>query len=133
MKKHIQLIISIIILCTASLSYGQVPCASLLTNEYVSDGQYYAETIEAGEKKSCELTMLMGNEYRIIACLHNATKIHMQIIDLQGNTLFDNKEYNYINYWNFQVNKTITCKLFLEIVENDVQTDDVILLIGFKK
>ncbi len=112
---------------------AQTPCASLLTNDYVSDGQFYTATIQSGETKNCEITFIEGNEYRIIACPHTAEKVRIQLIDPQNNVLFDNKKYSYTNYWNFTITNTFSCIIKLTIDDKNIQSDDVVLLVGFKK
>ncbi len=123
-----------ILFVLASLtSFAQEPCADLLTDEYVSNGQYYTTPINFNETKDCEITFIGGNEYRIITCTRNSSKIHMQLIDNQENLLFDNQKHSYSNFWNFQIKKTITCTVKLTLVENNVESDEIILLVGFKK
>ena len=117
--------------CTAT--FAQESCASLLTEEYVSNGQHYATKVESDETKECEITYIEGNEYRMIACSRESAKVRMQVIDKQGNTLFDNKNHSYTNYWNFRIKKTISCTVRLNLVDNTVKTDEIILLVGFKK
>lgn len=120
-----------VVFCTAT--FAQESCASLLTEEYVSNGQHYATKINFDESKECEITFIEGNEYRIIACPRESQKIQMQVIDKQGNILFDNTKYSYTNYWNFKIKKTISCTVRLSLVDNTVKTDEIILLVGFKK
>ncbi|MCQ2960443.1 MAG: hypothetical protein MJ198_09710 [Bacteroidales bacterium] len=131
--KKIGLAISMFLMLCCVEAFSQESCASLLTEEYVSNGQYYTTNIEFSETKECDMTFLEGNEYRIIVCPRLSIKINMQLIDSKGNILFDNKKYDYTNYWNFQVKKTITCKAKLTLVENNIESDEIILLIGFKK
>jgi hypothetical protein len=57
----------------------------------------------------------------------------MQIIDVDGNVIFNNKNYDYTNYWNFRIKQTLNCTIRLNLVEDNVEHDDLIVLIGFKK
>lgn len=122
-----------ILLCFSLGATAQNQCSSLLTNEYLSDGQYYSSLINFGEVKSCDVTLIAGNEYRIIVCPHQAKNIQMQLVDKQGNILFDNKNYSYTNYWNFVIKETIICDLKLQLSNKDVDVDEIVVLIGYKK
>lgn len=132
MKKFLTLL-ALFSLYIGSAAFAQESCASLLTDDYVSNGQHYATKINFDETKECEITFIEGNEYRLIACSKEAQKVQMQIIDKQNNVLFDNKKFDYTNYWNFKIKKTINCTVRLTLVDNDVKTDEIILLVGFKK
>ncbi len=112
---------------------AQTPCATLLTEEYISDGQHYTATMLSGETKNCEITLIAGNEYRIIVCPKNAEKIRMQLVDQQNNVIFDNKKHAYTNYWNFTIPHTFSCTIKLTLDDKNIQSDDVVLLVGFKK
>lgn len=128
-----QLLTFIIATLFSTLAFSQTQCASLLTDDYVSNGQHYVTTIEQNETKECEITFIEGNEYRLIACPRESQKVQMQIIDKEKNVLFDNKNYSYTNYWNFQIKKTVSCTVKLTLFEKDVKTDEIIILVGFKK
>lgn len=130
--KHFYVILSLLLSFSFS-AIAQDQCSSLLTNEYLSDGQYYSSLINFGEVKSCDVTLLAGNEYRVIVCPHQAKNIRMQLVDKQGNILFDNKNYSYTNYWNFIIRETINCEVKLQLTNTDVEVDEIILLIGYKK
>ena len=127
------LIFSLLCACFCFSANAQVQCASLLSEDYVSDGQYYATTIKNYETKQCEVTFIEGNEYRVIVCPHNAKKVQMQVVDVEGNILFNNKNYGYTNYWDFRIKQTLNCTIRLNLVDDKVENDDLILLIGFKK
>ncbi|MCQ2607916.1 MAG: hypothetical protein MJ197_04435 [Bacteroidales bacterium] len=133
MKKKLSFCVALFCMLLTLGAAAQTPCASLLTDDYISDGQYYTATIHAGESKNCEITFIEGNEYRIIVCPHSTEKIRMQLIDQQNNILFDNKNYSYTNYWNFAITNTFSCTIKLTIDDKNVQSDDVVLLVGFKK
>lgn len=130
--KHIYVLLSIL-LSFSFVATAQDQCSSLLTNEYLSDGQYYASLINFGEVRSCDVTLLAGNEYRIIVCSHQAKNVRMQLVDKQGNILFDNKNYSYTNNWNFVIRETINCDLKLQLSNKDVEVDEIVVLIGYKK
>ncbi len=132
MKKILPILL--VLLTTSSLqSFAQMSCTSLLTDEYISDGQYYSTTISATDTKECDITLTAGNEYRIIVCAQQLSRINFQVIDTQNNILFNNKKYNYTNYWNFHIKETFNGKIKLQLVDNNVETDEIILLIGYKK
>lgn len=132
MKKFITTLTLLLALISIQ-TFAQTPCANLLTDEYISDGQFYTTKINVGESQKCEITFIEGNEYRLIACPQNASKVQMQIIDVQGNILFDNKNFNYTNYWNFRIKETLTCTIKLTLPKTERQSDEVVLLVGFKK
>lgn len=131
--KKIIFALTILLSVAGTSANAQSPCASLLTDEYVSNGQYYTTAINFNETKDCEMTLIEGNEYRMIVCPRKSTRAQMQLVDKDGNILFDNRNFSYTNYWNFQIKETISCKVKLSLVDNDVETDEIILLVGFKK
>lgn len=131
--KRFCLIISLLCACFCYSAQAQIQCATLLSEDYVSDGQYYSTLIKNYETKQCEVTFIEGNEYRVIVCPHKAKKVQMQVVDRDGNVIFDNKKFGYTNYWNFKIKQTLNCTIRLNLVEDNVENDELIVLIGFKK
>ncbi len=131
--KKIHVILGFIVLFLANTNIALGQCASLLTEDYVSDGQYYTTNITSDEVKNCEITFIKGNEYRLIVCPHKGEKIRMEIIDQEGHLMFDNKNYDYTNYWNFRIKSSVTCTIKLSLIDDTVKTDEIVLLVGLKK
>ena len=122
--RKIHVILGFIVLFLATSNIALAQCANLLTEDYISDGQYYTTKINSDEVKNCEITFIKGNEYRLIVCPHKAEKIRMEIVDKEGHLIFDNKNYDYTNYWNFRIMSSVTCTIKLSLVDDVVKTDE---------
>ncbi len=131
--KKIPFILGFILLMLSITHVAQAQCATLLTEDYISDGQYYSTKINNDEVKDCQITLIDGNEYRLIACSEKGQKIRMEIFDKEGHVLFDNKNHNYVKYWNFRMNSSVICTIKLSLADNTAKPDEIVLLVGFKK
>lgn len=109
-------------------------CENLMTSEYVSDGKNYTAKLNNNNKAVFYTTFYGESSYRIIACSDmQQYKHHIQVFDTERNLLFDNKNYDYIPYWNFTFKSTINCIIEISIPSDILLNKEVLLLIGFKE
>ena len=108
-------------------------CESYMTEDFISDGQYYNSPIKNGETKSFKITLQGGNMYRIVACTENTRSISFKLIDQEGNILFNNVDYNNSPYWDFQIKNTMECTITLFYQNSEITTDNAIVIIGYKQ
>jgi len=136
MKKHlinksIGLLI-ILISLTAVYSQANAQCLSFAKNsckpklgDFVHDGNYNATILGAGETAELYKTFFKGHKYRIVVGkVDNLPKIHFRLIDENNNIIFDNKEHQYTDVWDFEVESTQMLIIKLKVLDDYENKDD---------
>ncbi|HON53553.1 MAG TPA: hypothetical protein P5243_09880 [Bacteroidales bacterium] len=108
-------------------------CDNYMNDGFISDGQYYSHSIQKDEIKQTKITLMGGNTYRIAACAEQSKQLQFSIIDVQGNILFTNTQFNYAPYWDFEIKHTIECTITLQNNDKTLPKDKTILIIGYKR
>jgi len=109
-------------------------CSNYLNSGYVSDGQEYVAKLDENNIAKFYTTFYGGSHYRIIACSDiKDIPLILTVYDTEKNLLFNNSDYNNINYWNFTFTSTIDCIIEIEFDVDYQLNDEVMLLIGFKE
>jgi hypothetical protein len=80
---------------------------------------------------------LPGQEYRVLICSEEVLKnVAFLISDLNGQIVFNSKEHNNTNSWDFKVKKTTELKVLVTSDSSENQKGDfrgcVSVLVGFK-
>ena len=70
--RKIHVILGFIVLFLATSNIALAQCANLLTEDYISDGQYYTTKINSDEVNNCVITFIKGSQYLLIVCPHTA-------------------------------------------------------------
>ncbi len=100
------------------LSFAKNVCKPKLEN-FVHDGNYNATMLGSGETAELFKTFFKDQKYRIvIGKVDNLPPIHFRLVDEDNNILFDNKEHNYIDVWDFSVETTQMLVLKLKVLDN---------------
>lgn len=139
MRHFFVLHLFVIFICTGYQTYAQKQktavetCEMYMNDGFISDGQYYTYAIQKDEVKQTKITLMGGNTYRVAACGSVSKKIQFSIVDVQGNVLYTNTNFDYAPYWDFEINKTIECTILLQNNDTTIPTDKSILLIGYKR
>jgi hypothetical protein len=108
-------------------------CEEYMKLPYISDGHDYNIEIKQDEKGEFKTTFYGGSSYRIITCSNLPQgKVLFTIYDTEKNILFDNKDYNYTNYWDFTFRSTIDCTIEIRFESEVAKNAKVKLMIGFK-
>jgi hypothetical protein len=86
---------------------------------FVHDGNYNATILGAGETAELYKTFFKGQKYRIaISKIDNLPDIHFRLIDEDNNILFDNKDHNYTDVWDFSIETTQMLMIQLKVMDN---------------
>ncbi|MFT3739559.1 MAG: hypothetical protein QM786_12435 [Breznakibacter sp.] len=89
--------------CASFLPSG---CKTALGN-FVHDGNVSSTSLSEGELAELFKTFYADQTYRLVVCKSdNLPPVHLRVLDNAGRVLFDNKDYNYEQVWDFSVKST---------------------------
>jgi len=117
-------------------SFAKTTCKSELL-PYVHDGIYNATVLSEGESVELYKTFYSGQEYRIVVCGDEALPpIEFQILDGDRNVLFDNKNSDYTQIWDFKLSSSQMLVVSIQVQTSDGMSDEiksgcVAALVGF--
>ena len=147
MKKFSIIIVAIIGLFFMSPQTAKAQCKDFAKTvckpallPYVHDGIYNATVLSEGETVELYKTFYSGQEYRITVCAdENLPPVQFQILDSDRNILFDNKDQDMAQKWDFKLSSSQMLVVSLQVQtldELDESTDDikngcVAVLVGF--
>ena len=111
-------------LCDAQCASFAKNVAKVKLKEYVHDGNYNATVLGAGETAELYKTFFAGQKYRVaISKIENLPNIHFRLVDKENNILFDNKEHDFTEVWDFTVESTQMLILKLKVLD-DYNSDE---------
>ncbi len=91
---------------------------------FVHDGNYNATILGAGETAELYKTFFKDQKYRIaVSKIDNLPDVHFRLVDENSNILFDNKDHNFIDVWDFTVETTQTLVIKLKVLD-DYNSDE---------
>jgi hypothetical protein len=104
---------------------------------FIHNGQMNSTQLREGEKMYSTLTFYSGQDYRILICseegLENVTFV---VSDMNGMIVFDSKQHNNTDLWDFKVKTTTDLKVEVDAGKNDSGDGKAIgcvsILVGFK-
>jgi len=135
--KYFVLLLSLIVLkfnATAQLDSVMAKCNTLLTEDFISDGQQYLSLITGDQTAEFSVVFYGGNTYRVISSGGNDSKdILFNIYDKYRNLLFSNIDYDNTNYWNFQFESTVECFIEAKFEPGNDRSGFAVILIGLQK
>lgn len=108
---------------------------------FVYTGQLNSTILYEGESAELVMTFTAGQEYRILTCAPKYMgNLKFAIYDKDRKPLFNNKDFNNAQYWDFKVNSTedYTIQVTVPNVKQQAKAADisasgcVAVLIGFK-
>lgn len=107
---------------------------------YIFNGQLNSAKLMEGEFAELVLSLHANMEYRILVCgQENIGQLEYKIYDANNNELYYNKDYDYVNYWDFKSASTQQLIIKIKVPENQdrapgaiKQTGCVAILVGFK-
>ena len=106
---------------------------------YIYNGQLNSAVLSEGDVAELLLTFYGGQEYRINICSHELLgDILFQVFDTEKTLLFDNKDKELTNTWDFTSNSTQQLIVRVTVPEEKnrsgmVQSGCVSILVGFKE
>ena len=103
---------------------------------FISDGQVYSAFFsgDADEEAEFSASFYGGSTYRIAATAGSKDSyVIFEMIDIEGNTLFSNKEYMNAPYWDFKIESTIDVRIIMKMDTDKKENGCATMLIGFKQ
>lgn len=130
-------IAAFVIIGTAGISQpcGEIAkhCEKNMADNYVSDGQSYRALLVEEEVAEFRATLYGGNTYRISGCSGNDSgNLIYSMYDLDRRPIFTNQEYEYSDYWDFEVESTFDCIIEAQLNLDKVESGCAVLLIAFE-
>ncbi|GAF02331.1 hypothetical protein JCM21142_3965 [Saccharicrinis fermentans DSM 9555 = JCM 21142] len=121
-------------------------CASFAKNvgkvklgEFIHDGNYNATVLGTGETAELYKTFFAGQKYRVaISKIESLPNIHFRLVDKDNHILFDNKEHDFTDVWDFTVETTQMLILKLKVLDDFSNNENttkgcVAVLFGIEK
>jgi hypothetical protein len=106
---------------------------------FTYNGQLNMAVLSPGDVAELVVTFYKGQDYRLFVCSQdNLGKVEFKLLDSERNTIFYNKDHDYVNYWDFHSNATqqLIVQVRVPPLDEDVAvapTGCVSILIGFKE
>lgn len=109
-------------------------CEQHVTNEYISDGQFYRALLFDDEISEFEATLFGGTTYRIAGCSGLSDgNLLFSVLDQERNVLFSNEDQNNAPYWDLVVANTIDVTIEAALDRSKAGSGCSVVLMGFKK
>lgn len=105
---------------------------------FTHNGQLNSATLVSGQKVQLEMTFYSGQNYRVLVCAQDVLgKVDFRLLDTDKNIVFDSRENNSPEYWDFNLKSTQQLFVEVEVPKADspngiVPSGCVALLVGFK-
>ncbi len=105
---------------------------------YIHDGNYNAAILTEGEEAELYKTFYSGQVYKIAICGSEALPdIEFKVIDGDNNVLFNNKDNDYAQTWDFKTEASQQLKLHIKVPasgknQEDIKSGCVAIMFGFK-
>jgi hypothetical protein len=106
-------------------------------NPFIHNGQMNVTPLKEGGKLETTLTFYSGQDYRILVCSEETLEnVSFVVSDMTGKVIFDSKQNNYTDVWDFKVKTTTDLKVEVNAGMNEggngSATGCVSILVGFK-
>ncbi len=104
---------------------------------FIHNGQINTTMLRNGEAIETTLTFYSGQDYRVLICAEESlNNVAFLISDLNGRIIFNSKEHNNTNSWDFKVKTTTELKILVTSDKTEVEKGNirgcVSVLVGFK-
>ncbi len=104
---------------------------------FIHNGQMNTTELKEGGTTETSLTFYSGQDYRILVCAEETLEnISFTVSDATGKVIFDSKEHNDTDVWDFKVKTTTDLKVVVTAGKNEggngTATGCVSILVGFK-
>ncbi len=143
MKNYIFLAIISVLFALPKMSDAQ--CKSFAKEDckpqlapFIHDGIYNSTPLTEGETLELYKTFYSDQDYRIVICgEENLPRIEFQVLDSDRNVLFDNRDHDYVNSWDFNLTSSQMLTVSIVVGSEDEMSDEIAqgcvsVLIGFK-
>jgi len=118
-------------------SFAKKICLMDIVPAFVHDGNYHAAILTEGEEAELYKTFYSDTDYRIAICGTDALPdIEFEVIDIDRNVLYSNKESNYSRIWDFNLESSQQLKISIKVLVNkdsdEIKSGCVAIMFGFK-
>ena len=144
MKKYTFIIVAVLGLFFLTPQSAKAQCKTFAKTTcktellpYVHDGIYNAAVLSEGETIELYKTFYSGQEYRLVVCGDEALPpVEFQILDGDRNVLFDNRDSDYTQVWDFKLGASQMLVVSIQVQTSDEMSDEiksgcVAVLVGF--
>lgn len=106
---------------------------------FIDNGQMNTSTLSAGQTSKMSLTFFSGQAYRILVCSEKVLgTVSFKILDKTKKIVFDSKENDDPDFWDFKVKSTQEFTLELTVPPSESTSSAtpsgcVSVMVGFKK
>jgi hypothetical protein len=145
MKKLLYTISALVILLSLPFTgnsqckhFAKQVCKKELT-PYIHDGNYNAAILTEGESAEMYKTFYAGQNYRVFICKSAALpNIHFQVLDVNRNVLYDNKNNDFKLKWDFIPESSQQLIISLKVKNSEEKQEEpvsgcVAIMIGIKE
>jgi len=107
-------------------------------NPFTHDGNFHAAILTEGEEAELYKTFYSDQEYRIAICgAIGQSNIEFKVVDAHRNELYNNRNDEYTNIWDFKLDSSQQLKLVVKVLKAEDETDEpesgcVAIMFGFK-
>jgi hypothetical protein len=110
--------------------YGE--CRQYSGAKFIYDGQSRSNIIGVGDQLIYSLVLYGGNQYKLYFCTSDYFKpIHVSLLNGEtGETMYDNKEDEYIDNLTLNIEKTQRVKVSVEIMAKDMTEEEKLEYFG---
>ena len=105
---------------------------------YTHDGNYHAAVLVEGEEAELYKTFYSDMEYRVAICgEEKLPQIEFDVVDVNNNVLYSNKNNNYAKTWDFKLQSSQQLKVVVKVKSFDKPGETpasgcVSIMFGFK-
>jgi hypothetical protein len=87
---------------------------------FMHDGNYHAAILTEGEEAELYKTFYSDQDYRIVICGSDILPdIEFKIMDIQRNVLYDNKNHDFKNNWDFRLESSQQLMISVRVLTNN--------------
>jgi hypothetical protein len=87
---------------------------------FIHDGNYHAAILTEGEEAELYKTFYSDQDYRIAICRSDVLPfIEFKVMDLQRNVLYNNRENDYKETWDFRLESAQQLLISLRVLNHD--------------
>jgi hypothetical protein len=104
---------------------------------FIHNGQMNTTPLKEGGRMETTLTFYSGQDYRILVCAEETLEnVSFVVSDMNGKIIFNSKEHNNTDVWDFKVKTTTDLKVEVNVGKNEdgngTAQGCVSVLVGFK-
>ena len=144
--KNAFIILLTVILSFTLVSESQAQCRKFTKNTcvpkldpFIFNGQVNSALLNEGDIAELMLTFYADQEYRVLICAEDQLgAVGFKLKDTNDKVLFDNRNHNMAEFWDFSSNTTQQIIVEMEVPESAEVSDKlkngcVAILVGFKE